>query len=117
MFCLLHCTAWQLNPLIFHAVTDLSKVESLEESRARVDYFMALSSSVYICLTSQDPILTAFVLTHKACHLAAEDPIHKVYTAIPIGALHQVSTTSFTQNPSSSVSNQLLILYTKTSFE
>ena len=49
MFCLLHCTAWQLNPLIFHAVTDLSKVESLEESRARVDYFMALSSSVYLC--------------------------------------------------------------------
>ena len=52
--------------------------ENLEDGRARVDEFRAKSSSVYICLTSDDPILTAFYLIDRADKLAFEDPIFKV---------------------------------------
>ena len=52
--------------------------ETLEDGRARVDEFRAKSSSVYICLTSDDPILTAFYLINRADKLAFEDPIFKV---------------------------------------
>ena len=53
--------------------------ETLEDGRARVDEFRAKSSSVYICLTSDDPILTAFYLINRADKLAFEDPIFKVF--------------------------------------
>ena len=52
--------------------------ETLEVGRARVDEFRAMSSTVYICLTSEDPILTAFYLIERADKLAYDDPIFKV---------------------------------------
>ena len=52
--------------------------ETLEAGKARIDGFTALSSSVYICLTSPDPILTAFFLSHKADKLAFDDPNFRV---------------------------------------
>ena len=52
--------------------------ETLEDGRARVDSFRAVSSSVYICLTSEDPILTSFYLISRADKLAFDDPIFKV---------------------------------------
>ena len=53
--------------------------ETLEVGRARVDKFRAMSSTVYICFTSDDPILTAFCLIKRADKLAYDDPIFKVF--------------------------------------
>ena len=54
------------------------KGEGLEVGRARVDEFRAMSSTVYMCLTSDDPILTAFYLIRRADKLSCDDPIFKV---------------------------------------
>jgi len=42
-----------------------SRGERLEDSYARFDTYKALASPLFMCLTSQDPILTAFQLSHE----------------------------------------------------
>lgn len=54
-------------------------MESLSESMARINSYKALSNPVYIALTSDDPILTAFELSTELDLLADELPEHKVH--------------------------------------
>lgn len=53
------------------------KFETLGESLARIDAYRALSSPVYIILTSTDPILTAFKLSRETYHLSVDFPEHQ----------------------------------------
>ena len=50
----------------------------LEAGRARLDKLQAKSSSVYLCLTWEDPILAAFYLIEQADASAFDEPIFKV---------------------------------------
>ena len=54
----------------------------MEVGRARLDKLQAKSSSVYLCLTWEDPILAAFYLIEQAEALAFDEPIFKVATNI-----------------------------------
>ena len=45
--------------------SDKRNGESLTQSRARYNAFKALASPAYICMTSPDPILSAFKLSNE----------------------------------------------------
>ncbi|CAH1777259.1 unnamed protein product [Owenia fusiformis] len=51
--------------------------EFLEVSKLRIDAYKALASPAYICLTSEDPILTAFQLAHEFDKLFIDEPIFR----------------------------------------
>ena len=70
--------------------------ERLEAGRERVDTLRALSSSVYLCVTWEDPIHVAFRLIERADQLALNDPIFRVCNELPV-AIFVASCTDFTK--------------------
>ena len=70
------CTLFE-NPLV-----ETEEKGELEAGRARLDKLQAKSSSVYLCLTWEDPILAAFYLIEQADALAFDEPIFKVVANI-----------------------------------
>ena len=52
--------------------------EGLEFARTRIDTYKALGSASYLALSSSDPVLAAFRLSHEADKAAYTDPIFRV---------------------------------------
>lgn len=71
-------------------LVDTEEKGELEAGRARLDKLQAKSSSVYLCLTWEDPILAAFYLIEQADALAFDEPIFKVAANITQANFNEV---------------------------
>ena len=67
--------------------TNMRVFDSVKYSRSRLNTFQALASPAYITLSSDDPILTAFQLSHQLEQLAEIEKEYKVTCYIPLIAL------------------------------
>lgn len=56
----------------------MAENDPLLRSLAALHTYQALASEAYICLTSHDPILTAFLLSEKLTELASIEKEFKV---------------------------------------